>query len=220
MCVCLRFRVCHLRALASCGQASGGVKNGKLENFGPRCSFTAPLSRSSGRTYSIVDGTHDARGTRGCPAARPLDDSPRCHKPPAVPQAGGPAFLTERHRSPGYVVPPPAGSCWRLGTQAQPGLTAASCVASPSRNAGPAAPFLAGDPGRRGPRRKGPRGLGPRGHRIPRPAHLPTSAAAPDVPASPATRLRRLLRLPARAGHTRSPERPGRRRLLRDWRPE
>ncbi|MEJ1269927.1 hypothetical protein NN561_000745 [Cricetulus griseus] len=80
----------------------------------------------------------------------------------------------------------------------------------PSRSAGPAAPFLDGDPGRRGPRREGARrlglrGKGPRGHRMPRPAHLPTSAAAPDVPASPGTRLRRLPWLSARAaGHTRS----------------
>ncbi|XP_076415006.1 uncharacterized protein LOC121824974 [Peromyscus maniculatus bairdii] len=159
-------------------------------------------------------------GDAGLPRSAPARRLPAVPQAPRGATSRGPAFLTERHRSPGYVVPPPAGSCWRLGTQAQPGFTAASCVASPSRNAGPAAPFLAGDPGRRGPRRKGPRGLGPRGHRIPRPAHLPTSAAAPDVPASPATRLRRLLRLPARAGHTRSPERPGRRRLPRDWRPE
>lgn len=100
-------------------------------------------------------------GDAGLPRSAPARRLPAVPQAPRGATSRGPAFLTERHRSPGYVVPPPAGSCWRLGTQAQPGLTAASCVASPSRNAGPAAPFLAGDPGRRGPRRKGPRGSVP-----------------------------------------------------------
>lgn len=123
---------------------------------------------------SIADGTHGARG-RGAAPQLP------CPTTPGGATSPGPAFLTERHRSPRYVEPSPTSSCGRPGTRAEPGR-AASCAASQSHSASPAAPFLAGDPGRRSPWGKGPRRLGPGGRWTRRSAHLPTSAAAPDVP--------------------------------------
>lgn len=154
----------------------------------------------------IVDGTHGARG-RGAAPQPPARRPPRCHKP-------RPGFSTRTSQEPGVRSAVPS---WLLGTPAETGRTAGvlRCIPHPRRFAGPT-----GGPRREGSPKLGLRGQGPRGHQIPRPAHLPTSAVAPDVPPGFACYPTRPARLSARAGHTRSPERPVRRRLLRDWRLE
>lgn len=154
---------------------------------------------------------------------------PRSRRPttPAGATSPGPAFLPERHRSPGYVVPPQPARAGYSGpgpSRVARHLALHPPPSPPLRRS--RRPLLAGDLGRGGPRREGSprlclREQGPRDHQIPRPAHLPTSAAAPDVPPGWACYpTRPAPRLSARASHTRSPERPVRRRLLRDWRPE
>lgn len=148
---------------------------------------------------SIADGTHGARG-RGAAPQLP------CPTTPGRATSPGPAFLTERHRSPGYVEQCSDGSCGRPGTRAEQ-ERAASCAASLSHSAGPAALFLAGDPGRRGPWDQGPGRLSPRG-RWPRalPTCLPLRqrlmsqlACHRAPPASPALNSRRPLSEPREA---------------------
>lgn len=149
---------------------------------------------------SIADGTHGAPG-RGAAPQLP------CPTTPGRATSPGPAFLTERHRRPGYVEQSPAGSCWQPGTRAEKGR-AASCAASLFHSAGPAAPFLASDPRRHGPRGQEPRRLGRRG-RWPRalPTCLPLwrrpmsrLACHPAPPASPALSPRRPHSEPRAAG--------------------
>lgn len=174
----IHFGVCHLRALWR--RAVGQVEMLKIQSWRTVVPGSPQSTAHQKRrpNCSIADGTHGARGSGADPQLP-------CPTTPGGTTSSGPAFLTERHRSPGYVELSPAGSCGRPGTRAGPGGGGGeeSCAASPSHSACPAAQFLAGDQGRRGPQGKGPGRLGPRGRWIPRSAHLPTSAAAPEVPA-------------------------------------
>lgn len=167
-----------------------------LENCGPGSPGSKALQKRR-PNCSIADGTHGARG-RGAAPQLP------CPTTPGRATSPDPAFLTERHRSPGYVEQCPDGSCRRPGTRAEQGL-AASCAASlsysagPAGPAGPAAPFLTGDPGQRGPQDQGPGRLGPRG-RWPR--ALPTCLPLRRCPMS------RLACHPPPASQALSPRRP------------
>lgn len=198
--------VCHLRALWRRAGGQVEVLNTKSwRTLVPEFLHSAALQKRR-PNCSIADETHGARGRGAAPAARPPDDPRRCHKP-------GSRSSNRTSQEPRVRSATPTGSCVRLGTQADPRHTA-PCTASPSRSAGPAAPFLAGYPRRRGSRVRDPRSPVPEG-RVPeadgplRSAHLPISAAAPDVPVSPATPLRRLPGHSARAGSSRSPEPAG-----------
>ncbi|KAM7325001.1 hypothetical protein ACRRTK_015254 [Alexandromys fortis] len=127
------------------------------------------------------------RGDAGLPRSRQPDDPRGAISP-------GPAFLQERHRSPGYVVPSPAGYS---GPRPRRVARRASCVASPTPAASQVPPVV---PGVRDPRSSVSEGRVPEATRFRAlPTCLPLRWRPMSLPASPATRLGRLGSQPAPA---------------------
>lgn len=133
-----------------------------------------------------------ARGDAGLPRSSPT------RRPPAVPQARGPAFLTERHRSPRYVESSPASSCGRPGTRPSQGARRPALHPCPTPPTPPTPSSPATQdalvPGVRNPGGSVPEDAGPRAL----PTCLPLRrrlmfrlASHPAPPASPALSPRR-----------------------------
>lgn len=134
------------------------------------------------------------------PTARGDAGLPRSRRPTTLAGATspGPAFLPERHRNPGYVVPPQPARAGYSGpvpsrVARHPALHPPLPPLRRSRR-----PLLAGDLGRGGPRLRDPRGSVSE-DRVPEttrfralPTCLPLRRRPMSLPASPATRLGRL----------------------------
>lgn len=198
----IHFGVCHLRALWR--RAVGQAEMLKIQSWRTVVPGSPQSTAHQKRrpNCSIADGTHGARGSGADPQLP-------CPTTPGGTTSSGPAFLTERHRSPGYVELSPAGSCGRPGTRAGPGGGVRSPALHPRPT--PPAPPPSSSPATKDavvPRVRDPGGS------------VPEDAGSRALPTCLPLRRRPKSRLLARAGRTRSPERPGQRRLLQDWRPE
>lgn len=127
---------CHLRALWR--RAVGQAEVLKIQSWRTVVPGSPQSTAHQKRRpkCSIADGTHGARG-RGAAPQLP------CPTTPGGATSRGPAFLTERHRSPRYVEPSPTSSCWDPGRAGARGVL--RCIPVPLHQ--PRRPFPRRRPG-------------------------------------------------------------------------